>query len=179
MIFTVEKQCQLIVCPKVVFLGFNFTMSQNLIDEREFAKPYNPWKRFAIFYLLAAVHIISIYVLIEHYIISLPLPLIAKQALMILIVVSPFALALLMLLGDRQLFNLSAIKSIAALFILEVVYIVSGVLISQSRRQFFSFNLLTEENKVMSIFFGVHFIIVLAIALPLLNYRKKAAIKHV
>ena len=155
-------------------------MSENLIDESEFIKPYNPWKRFGVFYLLAAVHIFIFYQLLSFTTIEEYINLYVIKCFAIVSVLCPLIIGLIMLLGYSKITTETFFTKIFAVFLLGLLYYFGLIVVTifDSMKDNAIENPSAKVFAYLGLYCFVNLIITLAIALPVLRIRKKRLLSN-
>ena len=150
-------------------------MIENLIDESEFTKPYNPWKRFGVFYGIAGIHIFVFYQMVAFTEITQYVNRYILQGFAIVSVLSPLLIGLVMLLGENKIVAVKVHIRVIAIFILQLLYFFGLVFITvfeTVRNNDINFPSI-DVFMYMGLYAFANLVITLAIALPLLKIRRK------
>lgn len=153
----------------------------NLIDEAEFTRPYNPWKRFAVFYVIAGAHLFTFFQIVLHsdYVEQYTNRYVL-QCYAILTALAPLLLGLLMLLGNHKVVALKNSAKIGALTVLELVYFLGMTLIvaiEDGINGGMSAGV-AEGFGYMALYLFVSFALTLAVVLPVSRNKRKRLLRQ-
>jgi hypothetical protein len=151
-------------------------MHHNLLNEKEFFKPYNPQKRFVFFAILAFIESLLIYML-SYYVSNLnTVEISVARVLVITVMLSPLVLGMLMLLGSDKMLAVSTSKKVTGLLLFNATYYITmiGITLYDNIKVGNNQDSLLEIASYLALFFIVSLALTLAIAIPISNKRKRA-----